>query len=307
MVTPSKPSIRLLATDIDGTLLNPQFQISPGDLEALRRAHAAGIEIVLVTGRRHRFALPIAEQLGLDLWLISSNGAVTRSLSGETFHRDLMPAETCRRLCAAMQEFRGNTVLTFDQEGKGAIVLEHLEEMGPSIRRWLEKNMEFIEFVAPIERALTRDPVQVMFCGTMARMNQALGALDAAGLGERITVLRTEYPARDLSMIDVLNAGCSKGHALERWARHRGYRREEVMAVGDNHNDVEMLEFAGHPVIMGNACEELRGRGWTVTRGNHECGVAAAVETVLGTSCHPDPELVEGEGPVQFAGRERNA
>jgi len=281
VVTASKPSIRLLATDIDGTLLNPQFQISPGDLEALQRAHAAGIEIVLVTGRRHRFALPIAEQLGFDLWLISSNGAVTRSLSGETFHRDLMPAETCRRLCAAMQEFRGNTVLTFDQEGKGAIVLEHLEEMGPSIRRWLEKNMEFIEFVVPIEQALTRDPVQAMFCGTMARMSEALGALDKAGIHKSVTILRTEYPARDLSMIDVLNAGCSKGHALERWARHRGYRREEVMAVGDNHNDVEMLEFAGHPVIMGNACEELRGRGWTVTRGNHECGVAAAVEEIV--------------------------
>lgn len=276
------PNIRLLATDIDGTLLNPQFQISEGDLNALRRAHAAGIEIVLVTGRRHSFALPIARQLGFDLWLISSNGAVTRSLSGETFHRDMMPAETCRRLCGAMQEFRGNTVLTFDQETKGAIVLERLDELGASIRRWIEKNMEFIEVVVPIEKALISNPVQTMFCGTMVRMNQALRALEQAGMDGLVTVLRTEYPERDLSMIDVLNAGCSKGHALERWATYRGYRREEVMAVGDNHNDVEMLEFAGLPVIMGNACEELRARGWQVTRGNHECGVAAAVELVLG-------------------------
>src|SRR5579863_5076290 len=152
-------SIRLIATDIDGTLLNPQFQISEGDLAALRRAHAAGIEIVLVTGRRHMFALPIAQQLGFDLWLISSNGAVTRSLSGETYHRDLMPAELCRELCGAMQEFRGNTVLTFDTETKGAIVLEHLDVVGASIKRWLEKNMEYIEFVVPIEDALVRDPV----------------------------------------------------------------------------------------------------------------------------------------------------
>jgi Cof subfamily protein (haloacid dehalogenase superfamily) len=316
VVTVSKPGIRLLATDIDGTLLNPQFQISPCDLEALRRAHASEIEIVLVTGRRHRFALPIAEQLGFDLWLISSNGAVTRSLAGETFHRDMMPAETCRRLCAAMQEFRGNTVLTFDQEGKGAIVLERLDELGPSIRRWLEKNMEFIEFVVPIEQALTRDPVQAMFCGTMARMSQALRKLNAAGMDGSVTILRTEYPERDLSMIDVLNAGCSKGHALERWARHRGYRREEVMAVGDNHNDVEMLEFAGHPVIMGNACEELRGRGWQVTRGNHDCGVAAAVEMALATQCDSEqgacpPERTtchpeRSEGPMHFAGRGQN-
>jgi hydroxymethylpyrimidine pyrophosphatase-like HAD family hydrolase len=69
---------------------------------------------------------------------------------------------------------------------------------------------------------------------------------------------------------------------LERWAAYRGFPREEVMAVGDNHNDIEMLEFAGYPVIMGNACEELRTRGWRVTRPNHECGVAAAVELALG-------------------------
>lgn len=280
MVT--KPSIRLLATDIDGTLLNPQFQISDRDLSALRRAHAAGIEIVVVTGRRHTFALPIVNQLGFDLQLISSNGAVTRSLSGETFHRDLMPAETCRRICRAMQEFRGNTVLTFDKETKGTLVLERLDELSLSIQRWLEKNMQYIDFVIPIERALVTDPIQAMFCGSMERMAHALKTLNNSGLEGMVTILRTEYPERDLSMIDVLNAGCSKGHALERWAAHRGYRREQVMAVGDNHNDVEMLEFAGYPVIMGNACEELRGRGWRVTGSNGECGLAEAIGMMLG-------------------------
>jgi Cof subfamily protein (haloacid dehalogenase superfamily) len=274
-------SVGLIATDIDGTLLNPQFQIAESDLAALRRAHAAGIEIVLVTGRRHMFALPIAQQLGFDLWLISSNGAVTRSLAGETFHRDLMPLALCRELCGAMQDFRGNTVLTFDKETRGAIVLEHLNELSASIRRWLEKNMQYIEFVVPIENSLVTDPVQTMFCGSMARMAVALQTLQATGMGNRMTVLRTEYPERDLSMIDVLNAGCSKGHALSRWAAHRGFRPEQVMAIGDNHNDVEMLEFAGYPVIMGNACAELRGRGWKVTLGNDSCGVAAALAEVV--------------------------
>src|SRR5437762_14390588 len=135
MVTLS--NIRLLATDIDGTLLNPEFKISEGDLSALRRAHAAGIEIVLVTGRRHTFALPMARQLGFDLWLISSNGAVTRSLAGETFHRDLMPADMCRTLCRSMREFRGNMVITFDKESKGALVLERMDQLTLSIQRWL--------------------------------------------------------------------------------------------------------------------------------------------------------------------------
>jgi Cof subfamily protein (haloacid dehalogenase superfamily) len=278
------PSIRLLAADIDGTVLNPQFQISEADLAALRRAHAEGVEIILVTGRRHTFALPIAQQLGFDLWLISSNGAVTRSLSGETFHRDMLPAGVCRELCGSMREFRGNTVLTFDTDAKGAIVLEHMRDLTGSIQRWLEKNLQYIDFVIPVEDSLTADPVQAMFCGSIARMHQALAALAASPVAGKTTVLRTEYPVRDLSIVDVLNQGCSKGHALKRWADFRGIPREQVMAIGDNYNDIEMLAFAGVPFIMGNASEELRGRGWAVTLSNEENGVAAAVEQVLGRS-----------------------
>jgi len=277
-------SLRLIAIDIDGTLLNPEFQISGTDLVTLRRVHAQGIEVILVTGRRHTFALPIAQQLGFDLWLISSNGAITRSLAGETFHRDLLPEATCRELVHGMQEFRGQTVLTFDRnglhgEGPGTIVIECLDKLEGSIQRWLEKNMQYIQFVVPIENALTTDPVQAMFCGPIADMQRVLRVLESCGLP--ITVVRTEYPGRDLSIVDVLNAGCSKGHALERWANFRGITREQVMAVGDNYNDIEMLAFAGHPFIMGNASEELRSRGWTLTHSNADNGVSAAIEHVL--------------------------
>ncbi len=166
--TVAADSLRLIAVDIDGTLLNPQFQISPVDLAALRRANALGIEVILVTGRRHSFALPIAQQLGFDLWLICCNGAITRSLSGETFHRDLLPQGVCRELVGVMREFRGQTVITFDTECSGAIVVEHLRELEGSIQRWLEKNLDFIEFVIPIEDALKSDPIQAMFCGPVA-------------------------------------------------------------------------------------------------------------------------------------------
>ena len=284
-------SLRLIAIDIDGTLLNPEFKISATDIATLQHAHAQGIEVILVTGRRHTFALPIAQQLGFDLWLISSNGAITRSLAGETFHRDLLPEATCRELVHVMQEFRGQTVLTFDSndrhgDGSGTIVIERLDQLEASIRRWLEKNMQYIRFVVPMENALTTDPVQAMFCGPIADMQRVLQVLASCGLP--ITVLRTEYPGRDLSIVDVLNAGCSKGHALERWANYRQLTREQVMAIGDNYNDIEMLVFAGHPFIMGNASEELRGRGWKLTRSNAESGVAAAIDHMLnGTALDP--------------------
>jgi Cof subfamily protein (haloacid dehalogenase superfamily) len=274
--------IRLLAIDIDGTLLNPEFHISPADLAALRRVHEEGIEVILVTGRRHNFAQPIAQELGFDLWLISSNGAITRSLRGETFHRDMLPLSICKNLISAMNEFRNHAVVTFDIETKGALVLEHMRDLTSSIQRWLEKNMQYIEFVVPIEKALTTDPIQMMFCGPSARMQAALQCLESCGLRENITVLRTEYPLRNLSIVDILNQQCSKGHALERWAKYRSIPREQVMAIGDNYNDIEMLAFAGLPFIMGNASPELRRNGWQVTLPNDQCGVAAAIEQVLG-------------------------
>jgi len=153
-----------------------------------------------------------------------------------------------------------------------------------SIQRWLEKNLQYIDFVVPIEDALTSDPVQAMFCGPIPLMQQALAALAASNLERDITVLRTEYAARDLSIVDVLNQGCSKGHALERWAGHRGIPRKEVMAIGDNYNDIEMLAFAGVPFIMGNAAPELHREGWMVTLPNDQSGVAAAIEKVMGFS-----------------------
>lgn len=273
--------MRLIAIDIDGTLLDSKAQVSQANLDALRRAHEAGIETILVTGRRHRFALPIAESLGFDLWIISSNGAVTRSTRGEAFHRDLMPQATALKLCRHMHDFRDYSVITFDRDSMGAIVCENHDRLYGVIQRWMEKNAPYIEYISPIEKALIEDPIQVMFCGPVDLMQTAQESLAGAAFAREITVLRTQYDYRDLTIVDILNAGCSKGHALERWAAHRGLDRSQVMAIGDNYNDIEMLTFAGHPVIMGNASDDLKQNGWAITLHNDESGVAAAVEQVL--------------------------
>jgi hypothetical protein len=91
------------------------------------------------------------------------------------------------------------------------------------------------------------------------------------------TLSMTEYEDRDLSILDVMRRGVTKGFALAEWAQRRGIRREEIMAIGDNWNDREMLEYAGFPVVMGNSVEELKSQGWTVTLSNDENGVAEAI------------------------------
>ncbi|HKW76770.1 MAG TPA: Cof-type HAD-IIB family hydrolase [Terriglobales bacterium] len=289
MVTP----IRLLAVDIDGTLTDPQFQVSGRNVAALQAAHEAGIAIMLATGRRHDYAMPVARQLGFPMVLASSNGAVVRSSTGETFFTDFLAAETARKLIRHMDRFRGNAVLTFDRPGHDALVLERFEELNQTISRWLETNRPYIQYVSPLEAAVAaEDPIQAMFCGPVGLMLQAQARLAEAGFLDEITILRTQYDHRDLTILDILTRDCSKGHALRRWAEQQGVARERIMAIGDNYNDREMLEYAGVPVIMGNAPLELRQSSWRVTASNAESGVAVALEELLGAGF---PELIRGQ------------
>ena len=279
-------SIRLLALDIDGTLTDPNFQVPSRNIAALRAAHEAGIEIILATGRRHDYALPIARELGFPIWLISSNGALIRSSDSETFFTDRLPARTARELIQYMDEFRGHAVLTFDRPanvpGNDSLVLESADELNKTVSRWLELNRPYIKFVLPLEDALTDDPLQAMYCGRVAAMEKLQQKLIEAPFLDKITVMRTQYDHRDLCILDILNRDCSKGHALRRWAEQRGLMPEQIMAIGDNHNDLEMLEFAGVAVVMGNASNELKQNGWIVTGSNEESGVAQAVYDILG-------------------------
>jgi Cof subfamily protein (haloacid dehalogenase superfamily) len=274
--------IRLLALDIDGTLLDPQFKISPENLAALRAAHASGIELLLATGRRHDYALPVAQEIGIPCWLISSNGALIRSSAGETFYFDRLPVANAARLIRHMDAFRDHAVLTFDRPGNNALVLERFAELNQSISRWIQANAHSIQYVSPLEEALTEDPIQAMYCGRVARMEEAQKRLAEADFLAEISILKTQYDHRDLCILDILNRGCSKGHALRRWAEEHGTPRDQIMAIGDNFNDLEMLEFAGVAFVMGNASQELKQSGWRVTASNSENGVARALQEVLG-------------------------
>ena len=147
----------------------------------------------------------------------------------------------------------------------------------PRRRGYYEKNRAFIAAAhAPLAEMLTEDPVQVMFNGGVGPMRALVAALRALPIADRFSVAVTEYESRDFSLVDVNGAGCSKGATLARWAERRGLTRDEVMAVGDNLNDIEMLDFAGTAVVMGNATDAVK-RGRTVTGTNDEAGLADAI------------------------------
>jgi hydroxymethylpyrimidine pyrophosphatase-like HAD family hydrolase len=141
--------------------------------------------------------------------------------------------------------------------------------------------------VKPLEGALPDgdDPIQGMVTGFLGKMQEAEKALKASQWALSCECIRTEYPARDLSILDLLPPGVSKGWALERLAGRLGVDRKETMAIGDNWNDVDMLEWAGQGVMMGNAARELRTmarmRGWKQAPRNDEDGVAVVLEAAV--------------------------
>jgi hypothetical protein len=152
---------------------------------------------------------------------------------------------------------------------------------------WVETNRNAIEVVKPLELALVDgdDPIQGMAAGSIFEMKEAEKALKASEWAAECEAVRTEYPARDISILDLLPPGVSKGWALERLAALLGVDRNETMAIGDNWNDADMLDWAGQGVVMANAAQELRAlaktRGWKQAPSNDDDGVAVVLERTL--------------------------
>jgi Cof subfamily protein (haloacid dehalogenase superfamily) len=272
--------IRLLAIDIDGTLLDTRGAIPPANVEAVARAIEAGVEVVLATGRRYEFARAIFERLPTPLTLILSNGALVKNRDGTTIVRHLLPRDVARDVLARTPAYRSCAAVLFDRPLEGQIVYETVEWEHPRHGAFFRANRQFISLVQPLERALTEDPLQVMFTGTCADMRALHEQLVATGAAT-FAITLTEYESRDFALVDVIRAGCSKGSALRELARVRGIPREDVMAIGDNLNDLPMLEFAGVPVVMSNAVAALRDRGWAMVPSNDAAGVATAIGTYI--------------------------
>jgi Cof subfamily protein (haloacid dehalogenase superfamily) len=264
--------------DIDGTLLNSKSQVSAANSLAIVEAVARGIEIVLVTGRRFDFALPIAQALPCDLHMIVNNGALAKSRDGTTHLRHLLSAETARRVLESTSEFRANAAVVFDRPNTRQVILEKVDWDDPFRGGYFRRNREYIAEMAPLVSCLNgEDPIQVMYTGQCLPMRAAMKTLAALPFAGEFTLALTEYESRDLSILDVLPRGVTKGNTLKEWVRRRGIPSESVMAIGDNWNDREMLEFAGCPVVMGNSVAELKSLGWPITLSNDEDGLAAAI------------------------------
>lgn len=269
---------RVLALDIDGTLLNSQREISPRNRAAIAAAGEAGVRVALVTGRRYPAAKRIADLLPGRPALVLHNGGLVMEESVAIRVRPL-----ARRSAIAVLSFAksvgADPVVHFGHAGEGLLYVENASPSHTLLAYYLSRSHPDVRVVESLEAAVAAsedDPLQVMFGGSMGEMSELATAIEERGF--EISALRTVYPKDDLSLIDIVAPTVDKSEALAFLCARWGVAIHEVLAIGDNWNDRQMLLAAGKGCVMGNADPQLRALGLEVLPGNDEDGVAWAVE-----------------------------
>jgi hypothetical protein len=273
--------IRLIALDLDGTLLNSRGEVSPANREALIAATDRGVCIAVVTGRRSHSAQKYIQQIPCPVTLISSNGALITSPSGEIIYRDFLPREVALQVLIATRAFRDYGAALFDVPGRGQILMQDTAVTEGPLSWYLTQSADCLQLVPDLEAILSTDPIQVLFGGPPALVEQIEPLIRNSAVGGQVHLTWTKYLLRNVSLLDVMNRDCTKGSALARWARHCGISPSEVMAIGDNHNDIEMLQFAAMPILMANSSPGLESNGWQRTLSNDQDGVATAIHSYV--------------------------
>jgi hydroxymethylpyrimidine pyrophosphatase-like HAD family hydrolase len=273
----SDMTIRLIAIDLDGTLLNSRNEISEENRQALASARQVGVEVAVVTGRRFHSALPLVQQLPFPLTVISSNGARIADIAGRVHHRNFLPQGTARHVVELAANYRPYAVAVFDCSDRGQVTMQVGASQEGPLAWYLRNNPDCLDLVPDLAAAIVADPIHITFGGPPRAIEPLEAELRGSAVAPFIHLSWTKYLTRNVSLLDVMNHGCSKGSALAFWASHRGIPPQQVMAIGDNYNDREMLDFAGCAVLMGNGSSGLDDGHWFTTLSNDEHGVAEAI------------------------------
>jgi Cof subfamily protein (haloacid dehalogenase superfamily) len=287
----------LVAVDVDGTLLNTEFEddVAPRVRDAIFRVRGAGHLLAICTGRNRLSAARVIASAGgaLDgVPQILLNGAVVLDGgSGEVLREAGLPRDVLRRL---VELFRAHGVMplmfTGDDAGGGVTI----ESQPPNsiLGRYLERRREKVGAVEEVDDLLAHLPLSALELGTidLADKVRALEADIRRDLDDAVQVVRTEtLLARNAYMwLEVYRSDCTKGSGLELLARTRDVPRDRIVAIGDNYNDLDMFAAAGHRVAMGNAPEEVRAAADRIAPHVAAHGAAVVLEEIA-AGLYPAP------------------
>ncbi len=283
--------IKLLALDLDGTLLNSKGKIPEANLNAIRKAEERGVLVTIATGRRFRDARPVALEAKLNAPIISHNGALLKfAESLKTVDFSLINLETSLEILRVGREFGGDALVSTNPHTKGTLLYDTISADNIPLQKYIawsktfhgDEAEEAVHHVADLSEILNEtEVIHISYSGKCAAMSEIQTLLQDE-LKDSVNILATIYPQLDFTLLDILPPDASKGIGVEKLAKLNNLTAENVMVCGDNFNDLEMLEFAGTPVVMGNASPELlENPKYFQTLSNDENGVAFAIEKFI--------------------------
>lgn len=261
-------SYRLLALDLDGTLLDDNNKISKRNREAIWAAKERGVAVTLSTGRMYCSALRFARELEMVVPLITYNGALIKDTAGKIYLDRPLPLLAARTALAIAREYDIHVnlfikdELFMDRDDKWAKLYHRSSSIAPKI-------------VPNLEQLLTDEPNKVLFLGEEEELLPVRAVL-AEELADQAHITSSSP-----QFVEIIHPSVSKQSGLIYLLQQLNLTPEETIAIGDNYNDLEMITFAGLGVAMGNAPEEVRAQADYVTGLNNDAGVAQVIEKFI--------------------------
>lgn len=262
-------SIKLVAVDMDDTLLDETLQVSPRTCEAIGKAQEQGVLVTIATGRMFSSAVPFAKQLNMKAPIITYNGGMVRS--------------------AVTNEMIFHKTIRTDVAGK---VVELFRERGWYLQSYMNDELyvvERCEKAKSYERlaGITAVAFGEEFYSMKHEPTKMLSIAEPHEIQEIQRIINKEFPGdiftatSKSNYLELTHPSVNKGHALALLAEKLNIRQDEVMAIGDSNNDYPMIEYAGFGVAMGNASERVKSIAQAVTAHNNAHGVAEAIEKYI--------------------------
>lgn len=270
---------RLIALDIDGTLANSDGKITARTKEVIHRVAQTGATIVVATGRRFITAKPRVSQLEFpEMLLAAHNGAILKRLNGELLHHQLLPCTIAKKVVQIAKEF-GLCPVVFEgtQDAANIFVEDYGDQLSEWERGYLQENREHLKWVDNLATDLPGDVIEVISVIPAEKAHEIAEIFQTRLNGQVKPILVIINNGRH-AFLGLSHAKVGKDLPLRYLAEQMEITPSEILAIGDNYNDLDMFEFAGTAVIMENADEALKQHGFHVTASNDADGVAAALE-----------------------------
>jgi hypothetical protein len=257
--------IKLIALDLDDTLLRNDLQISPRAKTAIRSAVERGVAVTLATGRMFASAIPFAQELGLDLPLITYQGALVKYADGRVVYHRPIPLEIARELVDFILPYGYHLNVYLNDE-------LFMQEDSPEGQRYAAIAKVPVHLVSDLRNIIAIEPTKLVIIAKEPQLDALAEDLNLR-FGNRINITKSKP-----YFLELAHPQATKGKALATLAESLNIGAHEVMAVGDSPNDLDMIRYAGFGVAMGNAVEEVKKCARYITRSNDDDGVAEVIE-----------------------------